>query len=442
MKKRFVLPILLSFSSLSGCYLAAEKPSPNGKVKSDYDLTNNIETVCYLGDRVETDNFFITAYFQDYRYFGGYGMCLRIEGKNKKEKKYDVVEAYLCDTYGENINYLIPEPVTYEFFDYNRGYDTVDFYVGSYILRDSFQRDNYEYVVVTQDRTIVFHCWEKPTNYVESGLQESDYNLLNKTPIVAHYENSAGVNPGYFSISRFSGKWIDDTLRITTNTKDFDLVSVFLTDSEDGNVNKLLDTPRAYGNADKMYLDILDANQEYYDSCDNKVKINIITSKQRIIFYTWKTQENGKTKDDYDLSNNTNFDGTFGDRLGKNKEFYCYLDDKKNLKFLITHGDKITYDIVDIYLTDADGENRLDILSKPITLLVSNESYGVTLDYSVDFKNYYLAHDKNVIIHLITEDANVSFYFGKDKQNILGIEEQNVDGGTTNEQKGIGYNIF
>lgn len=328
MKKIFLIPTFLIFNCVTGCFVKPAKPEPNGKSISDYDISNNIETICYLNDTFETEDFTFEAFFQDYRYWGETGMCFKIDAKNDKKKRYDVLEAYLCDRSGENKIPLIEQPVTYKFFDLNYGYESIYYYQGRYILRDDLEKKNKEYVVVTQDRNFVFHCWDKPSNYQESDKQITEY-VENLTPIVSYYENTAVHHgSGNFSVKRFSGKWIDDTLRIETSCNEVDLLSVYLTDANDDNVKNLLDSPRNYkkeSNNYTIYIDINDANQEYYESCDNNVKIHIVTSNEKIVFYTWETQENGKTKDDYDLSKNKEFEGTVGDSLGDKKEFCCYL---------------------------------------------------------------------------------------------------------------------
>ena len=427
MRKIFLIPTFLIFNCATGCLVKPAEPEPNGKSISDYDISNNIETICYLNDTFETEDFTFEAFFQDYRYWGGCGMCFKIDAKNDKKKRYDVLEAYLCDRSGENKIPLIEQPVTYKFFDLNYGYESIYYYQGGFSLRYDLEKKNKEYVVVTQDRNFIFHCWDKPSNYQESDKQITEY-VENLTPIVSYYENTAKHdNYGSFSVKRFSGKWISDTLQIETSCDEVDLLSVYLTDANNDNVKNLLDSPRNYKkeNNNPIYIDINDANQEYYESCDNKVKIHIITSNEKIVFYTWRTQENGKTKDDYDLSNNKVFEGSIGESLGDNKEFRCYLRNNSNLRVFIAPTDKAKYDVVEIYLTDFNGDNRVDILSKPRTLLFNNETYGITLEFDnvMDFKEYFLDHEKKITFHLITEESNVKFNLTENEQNHLGITQ-------------------
>ena len=422
MRKIFLIPTFLIFNCVTGCVVKPAKPEPNGKSISDYDISNNIETISYLNDTFETEDFTFKAFFQDYRYWGGTGMCLEIKAKNEKNKHYDVVEAYLCDTDGENKIELISEPVTYKFFDRNYGTDDVYFYQGTWSLRYDLEKGHKEYVVITQDRNFVFHCWTRPSGYNNANKQESDYNL-DGTPVAYYYENRANVGDAYYSVDRFSGKWTRDVLRISTNKSEFDLVSVYLTDANDGNMVKLFDKPRTYVKEpyDDIFIELIDANQEYYDSCDNKVKIHIITSNEKIVFYTWKTQENGKTKDDYDLSNNSLFEGIFTDKLGNNKEFHSYFYDNSSIRFVISPKDKASYDIVEIYLTDGNGDNRVDILTRPRTLLFNNEKYGITLKFDnvIDFKEYFNTHEKKIVFHLITEDSNVEFTLTENEERLF-----------------------
>ena len=110
-KKAFGIAIasLFSLITITGCDVEAKA---NGKNKSDYDLTNNIELSAYYDHEIVYDDVTYKVVKEDdddeinYRFV--------ISSNNPNIKTYDIVEVYTIRVDGEWRKDIVTSPVTFE----------------------------------------------------------------------------------------------------------------------------------------------------------------------------------------------------------------------------------------------------------------------------------------------------------------------------------------
>ena len=293
MKKRILIPLFLSLGALTGCLNQPKSPQSNGKTKDDYDLTNNVDVILYYGESYSNEDLSFCIKNKSDGIVGPHGTLFEITSKKYALQSYDVVEAYVCDINGENKEYTISSPITYKFGESNDGHYTVSCSVADLY----YKIQGKELCVVTQDFNFIYHCWEQPSRYKETQKEE-EYGDLSANPVHDYHIDTAVnsncdlENSGVFEVKRVSGKWIENTIKIECSKTTLELVSVYLSDSEDNNVIKLLDNPRRYihtvsDSSSKFYIEFKDADLTYYENCNQKVKLHVVTTEETIIFRTW-----------------------------------------------------------------------------------------------------------------------------------------------------------
>ena len=113
MKRKFKIALLMSTLLLAGCFNEAKQ---NGKSASDYDLSNNSDSVCYLRESVDCGDVSIQCYVTGALMSGHKDMFqVEVKKKNNSVKKYDIVEVYYTDLEGNNSVRLLDNPMSCEF---------------------------------------------------------------------------------------------------------------------------------------------------------------------------------------------------------------------------------------------------------------------------------------------------------------------------------------
>ncbi|MBO7615423.1 MAG: hypothetical protein J6T15_07020 [Bacilli bacterium] len=113
MKSKFKTALLMSVLLLAGC---TDEAKQNGKSASDYDLSNNSDSVCYLRESVDCGDVSIQCYVTGALFSGNKNMFqVEVKKKNNSVKKYDIVEVYYTDLEGNNSVNLLDNPMSCEF---------------------------------------------------------------------------------------------------------------------------------------------------------------------------------------------------------------------------------------------------------------------------------------------------------------------------------------
>ena len=111
-KKALGLALISAFSicTFTAC---KEKAQENGKIKEDYDLSNNIELSAYVNKEIVYDDVSFKLAKKDEE--DNFYSMLEITSNNPNIKSYDIIEAYTIDLRGKDKHNIITAPVTFDF---------------------------------------------------------------------------------------------------------------------------------------------------------------------------------------------------------------------------------------------------------------------------------------------------------------------------------------
>ena len=439
-KRAFGLAFICAFSicNLTAC---EAKAGFNGKTKEDYDLSNNIELSEYAGHEIIHDGVHFNIVIRRGENNHSYSR-LKISSDNPNIKKYDIVEAYLVDLQGEIKNVVIASPISFK-FEYTGQevfYDFDHIYCHSW---SSFDSNYDELRIIGENINFTYHLWDDLRDY-GNGKKVEDYNCRNNELIDGYcYEKfQTELNTHNIEVEaevkNINNVEFSDFLQFNINVstdEDVDLVQIYASDANNENKRVILDKPFTITKIDKPeknvrtighdVFGIEDLSNEYYNLCNQNVRFHIVTNCFTLILQTYNHIVNGKTKDDYDLSNleeyktygnnnsikNGGHVGIIEDKNTEQQflEIYTFCDAESNMvrvTFInLERAIKLnSLDIVEAYFSDEDGKSVKSCLDAPITLhRYFDASFYFNVDVGNEFEQYYALCKNNIVLHIVTD---------------------------------------
>lgn len=442
-KKAFGIAIasLFSLITITGCDVEAKA---NGKNKSDYDLTNNIELSAYYDHEIVYDDVTYKVVKEDdddeinYRFV--------ISSNNPNIKTYDIVEVYTIRVDGEWRKDIVTSPVTFE-IDSTSKKAYID--LGCFYVDEWYQFDKYnkELRIIGESINFTYHLWGDYHDHA-NGKKIDDYDLSNNIVREGNYKEK--IYEKFYSLSMNVGVEISRINQIDISKylvfdiaffadEDNDVVQIYATDANNENKKILFDDPFTIGHVIEMpelhltmnsfgYATICldDLPEDYYALCNQNVRFHIVTNRFTFILQTYDYIINGKTKDDYDLTNLIESDGCASYEPKYGDVCLMFASEDKNIRnyyFMVhTYCDSeinkicVTFqnywsenkvveslDVIEAYLSDMEGNNIKYCLTTPVTLYkYNNEEFRLKLEIDDSFEEYYALCKNNMKLHVVT----------------------------------------
>ena len=417
MKSKFKTALLMSALLLAGCNVAKE----NGKSTSDYDLSNNSDSVCYLRESVDCGDVSIQCYVTGAFMSGLKNMFqVEVKKKNNSVKKYDIVEVYYTDLEGNNSVKLLDNPMSCDF-------KTSSEYcsISEKFNDKAVDLSKTEFHVITENKNITVHGWE-PVYYYEEASTDLKVDASKNTNEFPNSLRSAKFkSKSLFSMDAeiIQGKWCGDFLRLNCNTNgygDMLISNIYLTDYKYEKTFNVLDKPIKTVN-NRIYCELPIKEQDLNIDLSQKYRIHVVTDAGvNAIFRNWDFtyETSNKSKESYEISSNETFIGKYSETINYNDNKSIEIgrdNDCLTMKFSGMKGEK--YDVVSLAYTDEKNEIVTSFLANPISLLLGYDEMFV-----LEIKDSNLTnkkdHDK-LYLTLVTEDANIIFNLTSDVGNNL-----------------------
>ena len=402
---------------LAGCNVAKQ----NGKSASDYDLSNNSDSVCYLKESVDCGDVSIQCYINGALMSTHKDMFqVEVKKKNNSVKKYDIVEVYYSDLEGNNSVKLLDNPVS---CDFKKSSEYCS-------IKEKFDDkavdlSKTEFHVITENKNITVHGWEPVYYYEETNI----YLKVDESKNTNEFPNSL-ASAKFKSKSQFNmdaeiiqGKWCGDFLRLNVNTNgygDMSISNIYLTDYKYEKTFNVLDKPIKTVN-NRIYYEVPIKERDLNIDLSQKYRIHVVTDAGvNAIFRNWDFtyETSNKSKESYGISSNETFIGKYSETINYNDNKSIKIgrdNDCLTMKFSGMKGEK--YDVVTLAYTDENNEIVTSFLANPISLLLGYDEIFV-----LEIKDSNLTnkkdHDK-LYLTLVTEDANIIFNLTSDVGNSL-----------------------
>lgn len=453
MKKFFraIFISVLTVCSCVGCSCFREKEPPyshnDTKSKEDYDLSNNEELVGYLdrpvtiGDyRISVDDHYIRTFFRDEDYFD-----IKVEALRVRED-FVVVDAFVCDNDCKSKYVLFEKP---QVFDFSKElycvYRLKRQHISYPLTRDIAKN---ECRIFLQGANITFHLWYAPNKLTPNGKDKNEYDISNNAEVLTSLSGGVKTDNCGFVLDKYDGYFYNNILEIRIYFErefEFDLIDLYFTDDNGGNVRSVLDSPcTVRGKKSDRFIYLVDnPDSSYYESCNQKVVFHFITNNESLAFRFYNYEINGKSKESYDLSNNETkrvlFDETIKIKNATMRHFISKTEDDRKIPFSISEGEENgKIDIVDMYFANEGKENQKHLIDAPISLLIDNKGCcDVTFTFDFSFKPYYDSCNgivnlyidfEDISVVLVLNQANNAYYSnGKSKDDYDSLSDVFVD---------------
>lgn len=438
MNKKSICVAIASLLYLGGITACSEiEAKANGKKKRDYDTTNNVELAAYLGQEITYNgiHFSLDESPEEEHHFK-----MKVFSTNEEIESYDVVEAYTCNLNGKLYRDIIISPITFTLKPNKVTYCDLGFiYVGDF-YRGYSGEDDFSSVdelrIIGENANLTFHMWNNGA-LKSNGKNVDDYNCKKNIIRDASVKDRLDfkVDDGEIAFEAFpvNKAFLNNTLCIQGvmwEKQAVDIVEVYATDRNDENRVNLTDKPLTMDFDNKVIVVtycIDDVSKEYYKLCDGYIRYHIITNYFTAIFQTYDYFVNGKTIDDYDLSNlqeyendcrvaegNNDFAGPIRGFGENNEDFVSFnatiFEKTKLVRIAFIDLDKSpveTIDVIKAYLTDGDGNVVREYLSTPVTLheyidVFSGSGCYFKIEFGDSFDEYYALCKNNIYIFVVT----------------------------------------
>ena len=317
---------VLSIGCINGWF--KNKAKVNGKEKTDYDTTNNLELSTYVGKEIVHDDvsFKVTKKDEKDKYY----TTLEITSNNPDIKSYDIIEAYTIDLRNQDRNDIITAPITFDISKTGKTayYDIGEIYSHSQDtnLEWNFFSDYFnEFRIIGENINFTYHLWEDINDY-GNGKNVDDYDCSNNDVVDGYvnvkffeeveshptdYKMDVGAIVKHVDNLDFSD-WIFFDLYVAAK-EDVDLVQIYATDADNENKRIMFNKPHALLTLKEpvekgtlriglLQFGIEDLSDDYYNLCNQNVRYHIVTNRYTLILQTYNQLTNGKSKNDYDLS--------------------------------------------------------------------------------------------------------------------------------------------
>ena len=418
MKSKFKIALLMSTLLLAGCFNEAKQ---NGKSVSDYDLSNNSDSVCYLRESVDCGDVSIQCYVNG-AFMSSHKDMFKVEVKKKNNsvKKYDIVEVYYTDLEGNNSVKLLDNPMSCE-FKKSSEYCSIS----EKFDDKAVDLSKTEFHVITENKNITVHGWE-PVYYYEEASTDLKVDASKNTNEFPNSLTSAkfkSKSPFSMDAEIIQGKWCGDFLRLNVNANgygDMLISNIYLTDYKYEKTFNVLDKPIRTVNK-RIYCEVPIKEQDLNIDLSQKYRIHVVTDAGvNAIFRNWDFtyETSNKSKESYEISSNETFIGKYLETINYNDNKSIEIgrdNDCLTMKFSGMKGEK--YDVVSLAYTDENNEIVTSFLANPISLLLGYDEMFV-----LEIKDSNLTnkkdHDK-LYLTLVTEDANIIFNLTSDVGNSL-----------------------
>ncbi len=234
-----------------------------------------------------------------------------------------------------------------------------------------------------------------------------------------------------------SRTWV--TFYIKAKSEDITEYKVFsaeITDLEGNYVHEFISKPVEYifnkrNNSHKEcdfyyeYDDFIGQFNYYHFTSKNKYEMRIITEKANFVYHLWNKEKEGestgKSKEDYDISNNQIYSADNTNRIRVDGEPNERIDNYRlfdiercsglwigNLIILHVYdnnGDS-KIELIDFYLTDYEDGNKKVLLSAPLKF---NFTSNLRIHLTDEDKTYYESLNNRVKVHIVTSEETLIF---------------------------------
>ena len=417
MKNKFKIALLMSALLLAGCNVAKQ----NGKSASDYDLSNNSDSVCYLKESVDCGDVSIQCYVNS-AFMSAHKDMFKVDVKKKNNsvKKYDIVEVYYTDLEGNNSVKLLDNPVS---CDFKKSSEYCS--ISENFDDKAVDLSKTEFHVITENKNITVHGWE-PVYYYEEASTDLKVDASKNTNEFPNSLTSAKFkSKSLFSMDAeiIQGKWCGDFLRLNVNANgygDMSISNIYLTDYKYEKTFNVLDKPIKTVNK-RIYYEVPIKEQDLNIDLSQKYRIHVVTDAGvNAIFRNWDFayETSNKSKESYEISSNETFIGKYSETINYNDNKSIEIgrdNDCLTMKFSGMKGEK--YDVVTLAYTDENNEIVTSFLANPISLLLGYDEMFV-----LEIKDSNLTNKKDydkLYLTLVTEDANIIFNLTSDVGNSL-----------------------
>lgn len=258
-----------------------------------------------------------------------------------------------------------------------------------------------------------------------NGKKKRDYDITNNVEIAGYLDQEITYNGIHFNLEERDEKnyW---RLKISSTNEDiesYDVIEAY-TCNLNGKLScdfiispttfKLKNDKVAYYDLGYIYITEFYRGYDSEDDYSFVDELRIIGESANITFHMWHNDaliSNGKTVKDYDCSKNIVKDAHVRERLKFKVEddeiiFNAFPVNKAFLNdTLCIQGalwNKYSVDIVEVYATDANDENRVDLLDKPTTMDFEKNYIFATSCIDNVSKEYYKQCDGNIRYHIVT----------------------------------------
>ncbi|MBO7615420.1 MAG: hypothetical protein J6T15_07005 [Bacilli bacterium] len=260
----------------------------------------------------------------------------------------------------------------------------------------------------------------------ENGKKKRDYDTSFNAELAAYLGQEITYNGVHFGLEQYPEKENYFKLKVfSTNDKikSYDVVEAYTCDLNGKLWSDYIVSPItfslktnevAYYDLGFIYIDEFYRGDDEDDYSDAK-ELRIIGQNVNITFHMWKNDAltgNGKTVDDYICTKNIVKNAHLSERLKFNVmndgeiTFEAFHVDKPYLNntFCIqgVSWKKYNVDIVEVYATDINDENRVDLIDKPSTMNFDKSIPNVVFclnDIPLEFRNLYIGY---VRYHIVT----------------------------------------
>lgn len=405
-------------SSLFSCaFFKDDHDLLNGKHKSDYDLSQNIEVCEYIEEEAQVGDVSLSVSRFEGGHWGAPVFSITVRSPSNNVDFYDIVDVYCCDLDGYQIHNLLYNPITIPLVDNTYRY--------TYVFDEKIEwiydiYDKFEIRVITENANITFHSWQNYNNINYSGLNVDDYDTSSNIDFDKYLFSEEKSDEDLFDINyqHISGIYIGDLYCFEFLNVNClcDIVEIYLTDENNNNKVTLCDTPFRVENHTIGLIELTGPGKDYFDSIDNRYKIHIVTSEgANMVYRSYSYMESNKNVEDYNLVNNKEYSAYFTDSIADVGFEASLKEVGKDNTFTLNIFNKsfdYSYDIVEMYFYNPLTGNKIfNIINKPITLISETKNTFSYISETLDnFDSIYDICSGTSDLVIITKDKIMTFY--------------------------------
>ncbi len=259
----------------------------------------------------------------------------------------------------------------------------------------------------------------------ENGKKTRDYDTTNNVELAAYLGQEITYNGIHFNIEEYpeENNWRLEVYSTNEEIKSYDVIEIYDCDLNGKLWSDYIMSPVtfqlksnkvAYYDLGHIHIGLFGFYRSEKDSYSFIDELRIIGENANLTFHLWRNGaliSNGKTVNNYRCENNqvksAPLDGCLKTTV-KDSQFTLeafYLNKPYIKNTLCIQGfmaGKYTVDIVEVYATDANDENRVNLMDKPSTMDFEKNSLYVAFLLNDVSKDYYELCNGNIRYHVVT----------------------------------------